>query len=586
MLRLNLDMNPLLRHRLKLKMTSVVLVIILLVAAVVRLVGLGDHPAGLQGDEASFLVNSQLLMQTGKDEDNEYFPLFLKSLIDPKPALYSYLQIPFLAIFPHDPVAASRMPGVLFGVGSIIFSYLIIKKLSNQKVALIVSALLALSPWHINVSRATQETIMSFFFITWSINLLLNLTTIEKNQHKKILSLFGFLLTSLLAMYSYHAAKIFLPLFTVGYLILVAKQKKSRNFLWLPLITVIISFAIIAISTDFMTRFRAIGFATNPQIAIDVTYQSVAATGHLPFLLIRTIYNKLTEQALVIAKNYFTYFSADFLFFFNQFPKKYVIPFQGLMLFCELPLLLFGFALAIKKKINWPFLWLVVAPIAGSLTYQEIPSMIRNFVLILPLLFLVSLSIAELLQIKKYKKLILFVVGAIYLVNWLYFFNQYWVIQPRYQPWYRNVAEEKLVKELAKTENQQKQISIYAGLTDIYLYLLLNGNISATQLQSQSTNRLASVMPIANYTLYRRICFPEVFDEQQLYVFDLNCLNEIKGSWLNPYLTETENGKISFEDLTGQYYLMKVRPELLPDLKLELEAKKKDLLMVELKIAD
>lgn len=288
-----------------------------------RLFDLEHHPAGLHSDEASFLANSQILKETGSDEDGRPHPFFLQSLIDPKPALYSYLQIPFITLFPYQQTAASRIPGALFGIGSLIFSYLIIKKLThNQKLALIFLALLSLSPWHINISRATQEVIMSFFFTTWNLFLFFDLINIEEKillkKRNRFFSLFIFFLTSLLAMYSYHSAKVFLPSFIVGYLFFNYKQIKQNKKIYLLLSLTFISFFLMTFFSNTLTRFNTIGFLANPQIKIDVTYQSMAATGQLPFILIRLLYNKVTAQILFFLQNYFSYFTGEFLFFFSS----------------------------------------------------------------------------------------------------------------------------------------------------------------------------------------------------------------------------------------------------------------------------
>lgn len=545
-------------------------IIIICVAAFLRLFDLEHHPAGLHSDEASFLANSQILKATGKDEDGRPHPFFLKSLIDPKPALYSYLQIPFISLFPHHQTAASRIPGALFGIGSLIFSYFIIKKLThNQKLALIFMALLSLSPWHINVSRSTQEVIMSFFFTTWNLFLFFNLINIEEKKYfskrNKVFSLSIFFLTSLLAMYSYHSAKVFLPSFIIGYLFFNFRQIKQKSIFWLILVITLSSFFLITFFSNTLTRFNTIGFLANPQIGIDVTYQSMAATGHLPFILIRLLYNKVTAQILFFLQNYFSYFTGEFLFFFHQLPQRYAIPFQGLMLFCEIPLLLYGVFITLKKKVVWPFIWLLFAPLAGALTYQEIPSLIRNFALIIPLLFFVASAFEKIFSIKKFSHLFHTTVVGLYFLNWLYFFNQYWFLQPNYQPWYRNTTDQQLAQVL-KNNYFDKQISIYSSFYDIYLYLIVNDNVSIKEQVLTANQRKLSLFQLGKYTLYRDTCTLKEFDLNKIYVFDVTCYDSLKHTPFFPYFKLVPNGLITYKDLSERYFILEIPPALFPAL--------------------
>jgi len=152
------------------KVNITLLGIILIIALFLRIFNLGNTPHGFHADEASFYINAVSISQNGMDEDGNSYPLSVKSFIDPKPAIYSYYQIPFINIM-NDQVAASRMPSAILGILSILFLYLFIKKLSNQNLALINSFVLAISPWHIMMSRGTQEVISSFFFLTLSVYL-------------------------------------------------------------------------------------------------------------------------------------------------------------------------------------------------------------------------------------------------------------------------------------------------------------------------------------------------------------------------------------------------------------------------------
>ena len=76
-----------------------ILILILIVAAFLRLFKLGSFPVSLTWDETALGYNAFSLLKTGRDEYGKLLPLVLKSFGDYKPALYSYLTVPSVLIF-------------------------------------------------------------------------------------------------------------------------------------------------------------------------------------------------------------------------------------------------------------------------------------------------------------------------------------------------------------------------------------------------------------------------------------------------------------------------------------------------------
>ena len=104
------------------KLCVVAAFLILLLAFGLRFINLEKTPFGFHADEASFYINARALATTGMDEDGNKFPLSLASIIDPKPALYSYFQVPFVLLI-DSPTVAARLPAVILGLFSILAVY-------------------------------------------------------------------------------------------------------------------------------------------------------------------------------------------------------------------------------------------------------------------------------------------------------------------------------------------------------------------------------------------------------------------------------------------------------------------------------
>ena len=89
------------------------LILILLLAAVLRLGAISSFPSGFNADEAALGYNAYSLLLTGRDEHGNILPVNLESFGDYKPALYSYLLVP-LVRFLGLTVFAVRLPSALW----------------------------------------------------------------------------------------------------------------------------------------------------------------------------------------------------------------------------------------------------------------------------------------------------------------------------------------------------------------------------------------------------------------------------------------------------------------------------------------
>jgi len=92
-----------------------ILLIIILVAAVLRLWKLGSIPPHLTPDEAALGYNAYSILKTGRDEYGELLPIIFKSFGDFKPGLYVYFTAPLIAILGLNEWSV-RLPSAIAGV--------------------------------------------------------------------------------------------------------------------------------------------------------------------------------------------------------------------------------------------------------------------------------------------------------------------------------------------------------------------------------------------------------------------------------------------------------------------------------------
>lgn len=133
------------------------LLMILGVAAVTRLAGLGKIPEGILPDEACAAYNAWALMTEGMDNRGYGFPVYFIAWGSGMNTLYSYLSIPFLWLFGATTMVY-RIPQALFGILGVLAAYVLGRELLDEKFGLLFSFLLAINPWNIMINRFALES--------------------------------------------------------------------------------------------------------------------------------------------------------------------------------------------------------------------------------------------------------------------------------------------------------------------------------------------------------------------------------------------------------------------------------------------
>src|SRR3989344_3754474 len=101
------------------------LIAVLVLAAFLRFWRLGSFPA-LNADEAALGYNAYSLIQTGKDEHGNPWPIHFQSFNDYKPGLYVYLSIPFVKLLGLN-IISVRLTGIIVSIFSILAVYYLVK---------------------------------------------------------------------------------------------------------------------------------------------------------------------------------------------------------------------------------------------------------------------------------------------------------------------------------------------------------------------------------------------------------------------------------------------------------------------------
>ncbi len=438
------------------KKTLIIILAVTILAAVLRFYRLGDIPTGFHRDEAFLGYNAYSILKTSRDMSGKLFPLHLQSFIY-SPAGYSYLSIPFIKIFDLNPFSV-RFASALFGILTIPLTFLLAEILTkNRRISLLTAILLAISPWHINLSRIATENTVVVFFVTLGV-----IFYLRWRQKPNILKLILAFLCFTVTLAIYQAPRAMLPIF-IPFMVLMfgLPKKKIISVAALYFITIIIPLIFILISPQLSLRIKTVSiFAdSGTQLSLDEQIREdgvSAVTGPIS----RFFHNKFAGYTNLFLKNYFAHFTYDFLFTDKGLPDRYRINNAGLLYLFELPLLLIGINTLWQKKRNtaiFIFGWIAIAPLGSALTFDDVPNLQRTL-LVFPALSILAASGADaIIGFKLSQKFInnFLTLGKIALLciavyNVTFYLHQYYVHEPIHRPWYRNEGYEAMVTAVNK----------------------------------------------------------------------------------------------------------------------------------------
>ncbi len=185
--------------------STIALAIFLIIGVALRVVALDRVPPGLNQDEACNGYDAYSLLQTGRDQHGNRFPIVIQAFNDYRMALFDYSLIPVVAIAGLK-AASVRMGAALWGIADLAAIALLAYLMLGVRGCAIALILAALSPWHLQLSRFGHEGITASATISWA-------TACFMLWHRRR-SIGWLMLSALLfglSLYTYSITKAFVP---------------------------------------------------------------------------------------------------------------------------------------------------------------------------------------------------------------------------------------------------------------------------------------------------------------------------------------------------------------------------------------
>lgn len=426
------------------KWPKILLVVILLVASFLRLWKLSVNPVSLFGDELDLGYQAYSILQTGRDYQGNFMPIHFHSMAEWRTPLYLYSAVPTVALFGISPLGV-RLPAAIFGILGVFAMYLLVKEISkNESLSQVAAGMLAISPWHLQYSRAGFEVTEMLFFLLLGLWLFFK-TINEKNGKWLWLSVVCLVLTP----WIYSTAKLFTPFLLVFLFLMWRKEIMSvekRNLYKAVLAGLIVGLPIAygALFGGGAARFNYISVFSDPTTIPEVGFsrsedakvRGETGMGLSPKLTDRVFHNKFTKWGEVVTRNVFQPFSTEFLFIKGDPDPRHSVGIGEFYKIDAIFLILgivFFFTKFSDKKIKLLLVfWTLMGVIPAAITRDGGNHATRVILILPPLIFLISYGIIGSIRALPKKQGLL--LGAGYamalLISFIFYMHAYWVHYP------------------------------------------------------------------------------------------------------------------------------------------------------------
>lgn len=459
------------------------LMAIILIGTILRFNLLGINPPSLNWDEASIGYNAYSILKTGADEYGNVLPLSFRSFGDYKPPLYVYLTVPTVLLFGLNEFAI-RFPAAIIGVLAVLLVYFFVKEILKnwdvrivEPIALLAALFMAISPWHLQFSRAAYEGNIGIFFLILAVYCFF-----KAFKDKRFFVLFA--ASFVLSLYSYHSFRLINPIILLALTAFYYKEViKQKTFFVLSVATIMI-FSFPVYSSFFVrqetgARLLMVTIFSDPQIR-KMSAEKVLEAKQQGDFLGQIFYNRRVVFIPTIILGYFDHFNFDFLFLHGDSGVQHHAYNMGMLYVWDFPFILLGLYFLLKKLDKRILILLIIfffAPVPSSITTGT-PHPVRAIAMIPAFHIFAAVGVVYGLKlINKFKKPAIVIVSILLLINIIYYLRSYYVLTPIHYGYFWQYGNKEAIEYARQTENEYKKIVMTYRIDQPYIYYLFYNKI-------------------------------------------------------------------------------------------------------------
>lgn len=452
---------------------QLILIAIIILATILRFYKLNKIPLSLYWDETAIIYNAWSISLTGQDEWGSVWPLAFRSFGDYKAPLAIYTLAAIYKIIGLQE-SALRVLIAFSGLGTVVVTYFLANHFFSRKVGLISSALMAISPWAVNVSRVGFEATIALLLSAIG---LLGLVSQKKG------SLWWGSAALILSLYSYHSTKIVIPFLLIGLWIFLSPKLQKINikiivFWVIGLIPLFYS----SIFGHALARYESIFSITPEATAIRSTKTALQTT----------VENSLSQT--------------NWRFWLNGqdgVGLRHGVPGSGNIYWWQVPFAFVGILEAWRRqKIGKFILFWIIIGLLPSIVTSPAPHTIRSLLALIPLQLVIALGIYKILiRWAKYQTVIILLTSTFVVIETSLYLQRYYTLYPHTSASNFQFGYKEAVLAAKKWGAMGEKVIMTDTYKQPYIYVLLYRRIKPQEYLSGG---------LANYE-FRPIHWPESF---------------------------------------------------------------------------
>ena len=512
----------------------IILIFIVGLAFGLRFYNVWDNPPALSWDEVSIGYNAYSILKTGRDEHGRFLPIdTFVGYGDYKPPLAIYITVPFVALFGLNELAV-RLPSVLFGTLTVLLTYFLVQELfrdtlykpygrSTFDLPTISALLLAISPWHINLSRAGFEATIALFFIVLGVVLCL-----AARRNAKLYWVCW--LPFVAAVYTFNSARYFVPFAALGVVVFIGKRVfvHKKIFLGGIILSIVLLLPILPhlLSKEARLRYNEVNIFSDISI-VERANDRRAYDNHS--FMSAIFDNRRIGFARSFLMHYFDHFTADFLFIKGDGNPKFSTQDVGQLYSVDLPFLLLGVFVMLayfRSQAVLLLYWLITAIIPAAVA-RETPHALRILNSLPTWHIFIALGIVVFLSNvhkKKVRLICSILLVVLYAGNVSYYLHNYYTHYPRIYSGEWQYGYKQALDYVNSNTSKYKKIYLSESIVREYMYKLFYTSDNPERFHKSNTSYFdaAGFYHVDGFGPFIFGSALPVLDDVSLYIFPPN----------------------------------------------------------------
>ncbi len=478
------------------KYKNIIIILIFVIAILIRVINIETLPNDMNVDETGIAYDAYSISEYGVDRYLNKFPVYFINFGGGQSVLYTYILAAFMSFFGNSLVVV-RLPSIILSLISLVVIYKLVKQFHGEKSAILMMFIYSIMPWHIMQSRWGLDCNLLSSMILISTYMLVT----AKSNLKYILAgiLFG------ITLYSYILSLIIVPIMLtiISIYLIYIKKAKVKNIIAVAIPVVILVIPILLmllvnngvineIKTDYFT-IPTLNSFRGGEVSLNNVFENILSIDEI-FISDGLAYNAIPEFGTLYI------FSIPIVIF-------------GIIILC------INTARSIKNKefsVDVIMLSILIANIVCFLVIKD-PNINKLNSIFIPLIYSIYLTLK---YTYKSNKIFLYVLIAIYIINFIsfttYYFTKYNEEYSEHIFWSSNMMD--LTKYIEKYEVEEIYLDV--NTRQPWIYTLYTNEISPYNFNESITKESkTNYINMYSYGKYNFNMISEI-KENSIYIFE------------------------------------------------------------------